>query len=137
VVLVAAVSVLAAGLTSAVWTVLRDRDQSSGGTASAGDHRSFTADLASGHVSAVKVNLTEGFIDVTSDAGTYRVNYPSSTEVLSLLAQYPKVRVTSVSAASSAAAFWLALAAAVAASVLTLAGVSVLRRRLPVQGHPA
>ena len=131
VVFVAGVSVLAAGLTSAVWLVVRDTGQSSGGFAYTGVHRSFTVDLASGHVSAVKVNLSEGSIDVTSDIGTYRVNYPSSSEVLSLLAQHPKVRVTSVSAASPATVFWLALAASVAASVLMLAGVRVLRRRPP------
>jgi hypothetical protein len=137
VVLVAAVSVLAAGLTSAVWLVVHDTGQSSGGTAYTGIRRSFTADLASGHVSAVKVNLSVGSIDVTSDTGNYSVNYPSSSEVLSLLAQHPKVRVTSVSAASPATDFWLALAASVAASVLMLAGVRILRRSRPVQGRPA
>jgi NADH:ubiquinone oxidoreductase subunit 3 (subunit A) len=128
---VAVASILAAMLGTTAWALIGDAGAPSGHAYTyEGGRKSFTADLAAGRVSTVKVNLSESYMDVTSDTSTYRVGYPTASEVFALLAQHPRVHVSvATSPTSPIAVFVAALAVAAAGCLFMLAGLRLLGQR--------
>ncbi|MGO8685126.1 MAG: cell division protein FtsH, partial [Thermoleophilia bacterium] len=62
---------------------------------------SFTSDLAAGTVQSVVINTSNQSLQVKTTKNTsYSVNYPDTSTVTNLLAQYPAVKVTSTSPGS-------------------------------------